>query len=63
VEFDTVTVNTTENVFFLNLDEEAHFPTICPNPVGRSLTSIKCVPQPEYGCKYHGNEKGIINIL
>jgi hypothetical protein len=65
VQFETVTVDKTENVFFLNLDtHEAHFPTISSNPVGKapSPPSNKCFPQPKYGCKFHDNEQGIINM-
>jgi hypothetical protein len=65
VEFETVTVDETENVFFLNLDtEEEHFPTIAPKKLGKapSAPSDKCFPQPEYGCNFHDNEKGIINM-
>ena len=68
VEFETVTVDSTENVFFLNLDtEEAHWPTIASNQLGPapSPPSSQCFPEPEYGCQIagHEDEKGIINIL
>ncbi len=65
VEFETVTVDGTENVFFLNLDpEEAHWPDIASNQLGPapSPPSSKCFPQPKYGCKFHANENGIINM-
>jgi hypothetical protein len=65
VNFETVTVDETENVFFLNEDTEAaHFPTIAPNQLGKapSPPSSKCFPEPEYGCKFHEDEKGIINM-
>jgi hypothetical protein len=68
VEFETVAVDTTENVFFLNLDpQEAHWPTIASNHLGPapSAPSSQCFPQPTYGCQIagHGNEQGIINIF
>jgi len=65
VQFETVTVDETENVFFLNLDPQAeHFPTIASNKLGKapSPPSSKCFPQPQYGCKFHADEKGIINM-
>jgi hypothetical protein len=66
VEFETVSVDTTENVFFLNLDpQEAHWPTIASNQLGSapSPPSSQCFPESSYGCKFHGNEQGIINIF
>jgi hypothetical protein len=65
VEFETVTVDGTENVFFLNLDtEEAHWPTIAPTKLGKAPSdpSDKCFPQATYGCKFHADENGIINM-
>jgi hypothetical protein len=65
VQFETVTVDASENVFFLNLDTQAeHFPTIAPTKLGKapSAPSDKCFPQPKYGCKFHDNEKGVINM-
>lgn len=68
VTFETVSVDITETVFFLNLDPDAeHWPTIAANKLGPapSAPSSQCFPQPRYGCKIpgHGNEQGIINIL
>ena len=67
VEFETVTVDGTENVFFLNLDPESeHWPTISDNPVGAapSAPSSQCFPETPYGCQIagHEDEQGIINI-
>lgn len=65
VKFQTVTVTAFENVFFLNLDpQEEHWPTIAPKKLGKasSAPSDKCFPQPQYGCHFHANEKGIINM-
>jgi hypothetical protein len=65
VNFETVTVDDTENVFFLNLDtEEAHWPDISSNQLGPSPSppSSQCFAQPDYGCKFHPDEKGIINM-
>jgi hypothetical protein len=79
VTFDTVSIDTTENVFFTNLDpQSAHWPTLATNQVGAapSPNSSQCtVPTPaklnppdnqvSYGCqiKGHGNERGIINVF
>lgn len=68
VEFETVTVNDTENVFFLNLDSESeHWPDISANPVGAapSPPSSQCFPQKSYGCQIagHEGEQGTINII
>jgi hypothetical protein len=68
VDFATVSVNTTETVFFLNLDpQEEHWPTIAANKLGPapSAPSSQCFPQASYGCQIpgHGNEQGIINIF
>lgn len=75
VEFETVSVDNTENVFFLNLDpEEPHWPTIASNQVGPapSAPSSQCQPDPTgtlsqvvYQCQIEGhtNEQGIINIF
>jgi len=68
VNFETVSVDTTETVFFLNLDPLAeHWPTIAANKLGPapSAPSSQCIPQANYGCQIpgHGNEKGIINIF
>ena len=65
VEFETVTVDETENVFFRNLDKETHWPTISENKVPPSKTSSQCFPESEYGCQMpgHEHEKGFITIL
>jgi len=68
VEFETVTVDSTENVFFLNEDpEQAHSPDIASNQLGPSPSppSSQCFPEASYGCQIPGHEieRGIINIL
>lgn len=77
VTFETVSIDTTENVFFTNLDpQEAHWPTLTTNQLGAcpSPNSSQCpisAPaslnppgnQVTYGCKLHANEKGIINVF
>jgi hypothetical protein len=68
VEFETVTVDDTETVFFLNLDSESeHWPDISANPVGAapSPPSSQCFPKSPYGCRIvgHEGEQGIINII
>lgn len=68
VEFETVTVDSTENVFFLNLDPQSeHWPTICSHPVGAapSEPSFQCFPKVTYGCRIagHGSEQGTINMI
>ena len=74
VNFETVSVDNTETVFFLNLDPiDEHFPTISANKLGvaPSPTSSQCHPvSPStgatlspYGCNLHPNEQGIINIF
>jgi len=66
VSFETVSVDTTETVFFINLDpDEAHFPTIAANQLGPapSPPSSQCHPTATYGCHFHPNEQGIINIF
>jgi len=68
VHFETVTVDDTENVFFLNLDPlSEHWPTISANPVGAapSAPSSQCFPEATYGCQIagHEGEQGIINII
>lgn len=75
VQFETVSVDNTENVFFLNLDTVApHWPSIASNQLGKSPSapSSQCQPDPTgtltqvtYTCKIagHTNEKGTINIF
>jgi hypothetical protein len=68
VQFETVTVDKTETVFFLNLDSESeHWPTISANPLGAapSAPSSQCFPEATYGCQIagHGGEQGIINMF
>lgn len=66
VRFETVSVDNTETVFFLNLDPLAeHWPTIAANKLGQapSAPSSQCHAQPTYGCHIHGNEQGVINIF
>jgi hypothetical protein len=68
VNFETVSVDTTETVFFLNLDPLAeHWPEIAANKLGPapSAPSSQCFPKANYVCKIagHGNERGIINIF
>jgi hypothetical protein len=67
VEFETVTVDNTETVFFLNEDSQSeHWPDISDNPVGAAPSdpSSQCFPEPTYGCRIHGheNEQGTINM-
>jgi hypothetical protein len=66
VSFKTVAVDTTETVFFINLDPvDEHFPTIASNKLGRapSAPSSQCHPQKSYGCNLHPGEQGIIQIF
>ena len=68
VEFETVTVDNTETVFFLNLDSESeHWPTISANPVGAAPSdpSSQCFPEHTYGCQIagHEGEQGTINMI
>jgi hypothetical protein len=66
VSFETVSVDKTETVFFINLDPiDEHFPTIAANKLGAapSAPSSQCHPTPSYGCNLHPNEKGTINIF
>jgi hypothetical protein len=68
VKFETVSIDNTENVFFINLDpQEAHWPTLASNKLGPapSPPSSQCHPQFTYGCRIagHENEQGIINIF
>jgi hypothetical protein len=75
VDFETVSVDNTENVFFVNLDpQEQHWPTIASNLLGPapSSPSSQCQPDPTgtlsqvtYQCQIagHTNEQGIINIF
>jgi hypothetical protein len=67
VHFETVTVDDTENVFFINLDPlSEHWPEISANPLGAapSAPSSQCFPQHTYGCRIAGHEaeEGIINM-
>jgi hypothetical protein len=71
-KFDTVSIDTTENVCFANLDSVAHWPDIASNQVGafKSANSSDCVVTPDagktqvtYGCKLHTGEKGVINVV
>lgn len=67
VSFETVSVDTSETVFFLNLDERAeHWPTIAANRLGAapSAPSSQCDPVPYYGCRIpgHESESGTIHI-
>lgn len=68
VDFGTVTVDSTETVFFLNLDPQSeHWPDICAHPVGAapSEPSSQCFPQARYGCQIagHGSEEGVIIMI
>lgn len=69
VEFKSVTVLDTDNVFFVNFDTEAgHSPTLLPpdeplGPAPPSPPSIQVVPQPNYGCRFHPQEHGSITII
>jgi hypothetical protein len=68
VRFEEVSIDTTETVFFINLDPSAeHWPTIAANKLGQapSPPSRQCHPQPTYGCKIAGHslEQGVINIF
>ena len=73
VQFETVSIDPSETVFFTNQDtEEAHFPSIAANQVGPapSPNSSQCPlpfgtpPGPfTYTCNLHGGETGTINVL
>jgi hypothetical protein len=79
VTFQTVSIDATENVVFSNQDTQAaHWPTLptCTNQLGAapSPNSSECpVPAPPasstppytvtYGCKYHPQERGTINVF
>lgn len=68
VEFETVTVDDTETVFFFNEDSQSeHWPTICAHPVGAAPSdpSSQCFPETPYGCRIagHGDEQGVINMI
>jgi hypothetical protein len=78
VTFEPVSIDITENVVFSNQDpQEAHWPTLrtCDNQLGAapSPNSSECpVPPPSstavppytvpYGCRYHPQEQGTINV-
>ncbi len=76
VTFETVSIDTTENVFFTNMDPiDPHWPSIATNQLGpyQSPNSSQCpvpVPNPlptspytfTYGCKLHQNEAGTIYV-
>src|SRR5271157_1251606 len=74
VTFETVSIDTTENVDFTNEDKtQAHWPTIATNQLGPapSPNSSQCtVPQPDtlqppfpyvykYGCKIAGHQNEV----
>lgn len=66
VSFETVAVDTTETVFFINLDPlDEHFPIIAANKLGKapSAPSSQCHPLKSYGCNLHPGEQGIIQIF
>jgi hypothetical protein len=72
VRFDTVSVDTTETVFFTNLDPQAaHWPDLSTNRLGPapSANSSQCVlpvPAPNpftYKCRLHAGEQGTINVF
>lgn len=75
VDFETVSIDRSENVFFINLDpQEEHWPTLASNLLGAapSAPSSQCQPDPTgalnevtYQCqiKGHEDEKGVINIF
>ena len=78
VTFAPVSIDITENVVFSNQDpQQAHWPTLptCTNQLGAapSPNSSECpVPPPSatadppytvpYGCRYHSQEQGTINV-
>lgn len=65
VEFERVSVDNTETVFFINQDpDESHWPTIASNPLGPapSPPSNQCHPEPTYRCKIAGHETEHGNI-
>lgn len=77
VVFEDVSVDTSETVFFTNLDTEtAHWPAIATNKLGPapSPNSSECaVPVPSnnpsppydvsYACKLHAGETGVIHVF
>jgi hypothetical protein len=73
VQFETVAVDRTETVFFINLDpQDEHQPDLINNKLGKapSAPSSQANPDPsgektkvEYTCKIHGNEHGTILIF
>jgi hypothetical protein len=72
VQFETVSIDATETVFFTNQDPQAaHWPDIATNELGQapSANSSQCnVPPPPpnqftYKCKLHANEQGTINVF
>lgn len=76
VNFEAVSIDNTENVFYTNLDPtQAHWPELSDNQVGPapSPNSSQCpVPVPQgktppyqvtYKCKLHANEQGTISVF
>lgn len=76
--FDEVSVNNSDNVFFTNLDDKAHWPTISDDPIEPSQNSSQCnvpdsngrVPPQEnppytatYNCRIHEAEQGTIKVF
>lgn len=72
VQFETVSIDPTQNVFFTNLDpQQPHWPDIAANQIGPfpSPNSSQCPLPPntptgpfQYKCKIHG-EVGTINVF
>jgi hypothetical protein len=73
VTFPTVSIDTSDTVFFTNKDNQAaHWPSIAGNQVGAapSPNSSECIvpygTPPSvvaYTCKLHAGEKGTINVF
>ena len=56
VKFEEVTVVKTDTVFFINDDNEKHWPTIVADEIGPSDTSSEApAPAQPYGCRIDGH--------
>ena len=76
VKFETVSIDTTETVFFTNLDPTClHWPDLTTNELGAAPSANSSQAPVEapagqtppcvvtYGCKLHSNEQGTINLF